>query len=206
MSAIFLYDLCLHTPRADCNALHSISVNTPELCLHTLRADCNRSISSMRQPPSTLPPHAPCRLQRAPYAECLSTGYFASTRSVQIATYDTSTAKKLHELCLHTLRADCNTAAGNPLQLYHTLPPHAPCRLQPHMRYTCLKKDSLPPHAPCRLQRVLRAAGSTEAFLCLHTLRADCNSTTSSPSKSMRLCLHTLRADCNNWTAYNGIG
>ena len=34
------------------------------LCLHTLRADCNKPRRFARTDERTLPPHAPCRLQR----------------------------------------------------------------------------------------------------------------------------------------------
>ena len=79
-------DLCLHTPRADCNRLagrpgvagrplppHAPcrlqQVRIPReaycivLCLHTPRADCNPRGGRTRRRNGALPPHAPCRLQ-----------------------------------------------------------------------------------------------------------------------------------------------
>ena len=102
----------------------------------------------------SLPPHAPCRLQPlcretqqsaivfastrsvqiATWLSCAAVatcGGFASTRSVQIATSLTIQTARPDALCLHTLRADCN----------HYRPR---ARTRPHP-------------------------------LCLHTLRADCN-------------------------------
>ena len=78
---------------------------------------------------------------------------FASTRSVQIATSTQFCFGIRVVLCLHTLRADCNKASrypmatdtdfastrsvqiatllsGEPVRTHHSLPPHAPCRLQ----------------------------------------------------------------------------
>ena len=103
----------------------------------------------------TLPPHAPCRLQR----------FFRALCRAHIV------------LCLHTPRADCNIFRLRSDTQTYTLPPHAPCRLQ---RASCLEQFdfedfastrpvqiataaaasspalffSLPPHAPCRLQQI----------------------------------------------------
>ena len=62
-----------------------------------------------RRNASTLPSHAPCRLQRPldPFAG------------------------RLALLCLHTLRADCNFSFFSRREMLVPLPPHAPCRLQP---------------------------------------------------------------------------
>ena len=126
------------------------------LCLHTLRADCNSSASRSAFSSSTLPPHAPCRLQRRglfvvvlksralpPHAPCRLQlpwcappwrgGGFASTRSVQIATR--------------------------------------------WMAALLFSVDTLPPHAPCRLQHGGKLVVQARLVLCLHTLRADCNGT-----------------------------
>ena len=56
--------LCLHTPRADCNKVAGQDVESVPLCLHTPRADCNAAVLSECHSLRTLPPHAPCRLQR----------------------------------------------------------------------------------------------------------------------------------------------
>ena len=77
---------------------------------------------------------------------------FASTRSAQIATLAAREEYKKQELCLHTLRADCNAiiivSGGRYKLCLHTL------------RADCNENDS----------RALR-----RRVLCLHTLRADCN-------------------------------
>ena len=78
------------------------------LCLHTLRADCNPHVYNQGVGGSPLPPHAPCRLQRVTTVLTTWTLSFASTRSVQIATRIKPFHRVGVELCLHTLRADCN--------------------------------------------------------------------------------------------------
>ena len=146
------------------------------LCLHTLRADCNAPLTPLRVA-------LPC---------------FASTRSVQIATFPFSPAVRCWFLCLHTLRADCNLRHFLHVAGVQALPPHAPCRLQRGISYpsfyrklfastrsvqiatcpACTRRwtpDPLPPHAPCRLQRIVPLVISYTPSLCLHTLRADCN-------------------------------
>ena len=125
------YSLCLHTLRADCNPPNRNKTSKPLLCLHTLRADCNNPANFHRCFPCALPPHAPCRLQQAPLACVAPKGAFASTRSVQIATMHracrnppmttlpphapcrlqrsiSADIDQDNNLCLHTLRADCN--------------------------------------------------------------------------------------------------
>ena len=83
-----------------------------------------------RRNASTLPSHAPCRLQRPldPFAG------------------------RLALLCLHTLRADCNFSFFSRREMLVPLPPHAPCRLQPLIDSRPAAERTLPPHAPCRLQ------------------------------------------------------
>ena len=105
-------------------------VESETLCLHTLRADCNRRAHARNGGKQSLPPHAPCRLQRvrvrtfvfvAGFASTRSVQIateriqvhshvvtFASTRSVQIATPCSCLSDGFLVLCLHTLRADCN--------------------------------------------------------------------------------------------------
>ena len=101
--------LCLHTLRADCNFTTAELIDEVLLCLHTPRADCNmeefvdvgiskifastrpvqiatKAIRNFGETVSSLPPHAPCRLQLLllhPVEGC-------------------------RFLCLHTPRADCN--------------------------------------------------------------------------------------------------
>ena len=218
-------------PHAPCRLQRIPTCNTDKkerlLCLHTLRADCNTSAAECAIIYLSLPPHAPCRLQHR----------------VSPLTSD------CHSLCLHTLRADCNFIKYNNfnvmsslpphapcrLQRYlpthfgksHTLPPHAPCRLQQqflsvrvvtsdfastrsvqiataHAANGVLSVKALPPHAPCRLQHHGRYLQQVQKFLCLHTLRADCNGLARNlRGVSCHLCLHTLRADCNGRNAQN---
>ena len=107
-----------------------------------------------RRNASTLPSHAPCRLQRPldPFAG------------------------RLALLCLHTLRADCNFSFFSRREMLVPLPPHAPCRLQPRgLSFRPRRLHSLPPHAPCRLQPSSTRRTCANTGLCLHTLRADCN-------------------------------
>ena len=124
-----------------------------------------------------MPPHAPCRLQPAMIATLspkktfastrsvqIATRFrklrhpsyrnFASTRSVQIATAPEKLAQLAVQLCLHTLRADCNSMRSASSENVGALPPHAPCRLQ---------------------HRFVDAQKAADKVLCLHTLRADCN-------------------------------
>ncbi len=122
--------LCLHTLRADCNGHCTAAGGCPRLCLHTLRADCNGVRRSWNMRFHALPPHAPCRLQRLTSPPPRRNAPFASTRSVQIATRHAAEHEIAAELCLHTLRADCNDAKPLPRKHPSTLPPHAPCRLQ----------------------------------------------------------------------------
>ena len=69
--AMSIWLLCLHTPRADCNGRRERpKTATKKLCLHTPRADCNAMGTGVAMPAWTLPPHAPCRLQRQKCTEC----------------------------------------------------------------------------------------------------------------------------------------
>ena len=148
----------------------------PPLCLHTLRADCNARRTRNAYQQGTLPPHAPCRLQHTILRRQKNYMNFASTRSVQIATTGQLTTELGNVLCLHTLRADCNTHhskkndncftfastrsvqiattanhqrdAGQDLCL-HTLRADCNIRKIDYIIHTL----TLPPHAPCRLQR-----------------------------------------------------
>ena len=190
-------DLCLHTPRADCNScfdvdrfpIHSLPPHAPcrlqhwrrqirtvriALCLHTPRADCNCGLVTGRTLPCSLPPHAPCRLQRQHYDRTRYHLLFASTRSVQIAT-----RKAVSMLCFLRfastrsvqiatgLCADCHQKRALCL---HTL--RADCNNPNNRR--ALHPCTLPPHAPCRLQ-LQNFINQFCRCLCLHTLRADCN-------------------------------
>ena len=146
--------LCLHTLRADCNGKEYRKPASHNLCLHTLRADCNDYMMHPRR----------------------SAKGFASTRSVQIATFRAFPKYHSAALCLHTLRADCN---GMQCRLHLLDGRFASTRsVQIATRYSApngLCVRPLPPHAPCRLQLRPLLANFHHAVLCLHTLRADCN-------------------------------
>ena len=169
-----------------------------ELCLHTLRADCNRQEARRSGAPHSLPPHAPCRLQLQPYrvaalvaALCLHT-LRADCNVIRLA------ISEWLALCLHTLRADCNASARRaPENLCAFASTRSVQIATPCTSWCHGCSSALPPHAPCRLQRLLYRVEALERKLCLHTLRADCNSCSPPCSYRMRLCLHTLRADCN---------
>ena len=147
--------LCLHTPRADCNAIRgrlaatALSLPPHAPCRLQPRWRCLPRLAR-----TALPPHAPCRLQRPIRTTKRYFPHFASTRPVQIATLHIRVQRAARILCLHTPRADCNTPRRADPCGWNTLPPHAPCRLQhDEMKYVFLDMVTLPPHAPCRLQR-----------------------------------------------------
>ena len=122
--------LCLHTPRADCNEERRNAMKYLHLCLHTLRADCN-GLSIVRMKLKCT--FASTRSVQIATVKSIGNRLhtiFASTRSVQIATRAHNLQYGFIQLCLHTLRADCN---GDFIHLHAAccaLPPHAPCRLQ----------------------------------------------------------------------------
>ena len=219
--------LCLHTLRADCNGtmtLFAASTCTlpphapcrlqhadgdkgnaePPLCLHTLRADCNKRTARFSQASCPLPPHAPCRLQRdcdgaegdgcalPPHAPC------------RLQRPTGNLCRVVSNLCLHTLRADCNGAKCLWRYNHLSLPPHAPCRLQrvSHLLHTSLCRSFASTRSVQIATVILELSNSTMP-LCLHTLRADCNRGRVRALPHFRLCLHTLRADCNGRNAQN---
>ena len=126
------------------------------LCLHTPRADCNVNLFQHQR---NLVFASTRSVQIATTVKFDFDAFgvrFASTRSVQIATGAAQSCVPQRKLCLHTLRADCNSPAGA-----RERDPARP----------------LPPHAPCRLQPARAGSGRPDRRLCLHTLRADCNPT-----------------------------
>ena len=126
-----LVNLCLHTPRADCNKEREQEKESQIIFASTRPVQIATSSNGGNSGTSPLPPHAPCRLQPAEKTSSNKQIAFASTRPVQIATRTGRTA-------------DCGSRA---------LPPHAPCRLQPIRMFWRRILSTLPPHAPCRLQR-----------------------------------------------------
>ena len=98
-----------------------------------------------------------------------------SARPVQIATGSVSpaiasaTALPPHAPCKLQL------AFRASLLISSSLPPHAPCKLQRIRRRYVHHAHPLPPHAPCKLQRVFPRSNGRTRWLCLHTLRANCN-------------------------------
>ena len=103
------------------------------------------------QPP--LPPHAPCRLQRWITHDVIPSIPLPPHAPCRLQHNPAPRCPYCGSLCLHTLRADCNCRAE---------------RMQ-------LSVMALPPHAPCRLQPDDAAIILSDTPLCLHTLRADCN-------------------------------
>ena len=220
-----------------------------ELCLHTPRADCNCTTPSKPTPARSLPPHAPCRLQpmrKSPVARTLT---FASTRPVQIATaialvkshkrqdfastrpVQIATRRRSHPLysacfastrpvqiatirkfkrnidmclCLHTPRADCNAFTKLAYKNLGHFASTRPVQIATEINLDAVRIIALCLHTP-------RADCNTEAMiayqsgirLCLHTPRADCNASPLSSSILRMLCLHTPRADCNGRNAQN---
>ena len=168
--------LCLHTPRADCNAIPHVTPSfLSKLCLHTPRADCNPQYVDVVYTYTALCLHTPradCNARCADLGLCCS---FASTRPVQIATR-------------RSVRTAPNLvfASTRPVQIA-TL----------HAAASELGCTPLPPHAPCRLQRQLATELGNVETLCLHTPRADCNGSGCAHHEESMLCLHTPRADCN---------
>ena len=145
--------LCLHTLRADCNwrtcrnsnGQRSLPPHAPCRLQQRARRLCDHA--------AALPPRAPCRLQRirgsppnrhrplclhALRADCnifstlrkSSRFFFASTRSVQIATvgsaYNEPTAHFASTRSVQIATAELSTTYST----HGALPPRAPCRLQ----------------------------------------------------------------------------
>ena len=123
---------------------------------------------------------------------------FASTRSVQIATFSVADFSIVDELCLHTLRADCNGidkikrlspknfASTRSVQIA-TVP--AGCCTTISVNFASTRS--------VQIATPMDFIIAPSVDLCLHTLRADCNGVATALSSVGILCLHTLRADCN---------
>ena len=170
-------ELCLHTLRADCNAIIIVSGGRYKLCLHTLRADCNshRRVFLVYGCP------------------------FASTRSAQIATYRYLMLAYIDRtLPPHAPRRLQRGGRIPTLYTPATLPPHAPRRLQP-------RKEGLYADAACLCLHTLRAdcnAGMEVSMPCLNHFASTRSAQIATPPQRAEiilddLCLHTLRADCN---------
>ena len=168
--------LCLHTPRADCNRAGAVfHAWRGQLCLHTPRADCNDRFAPRSAISRTLPPHAPCRLQPSTFVSSVPLAFFASTRPVQIATRLVALILADGILCLHTPRADCNDRFAPRSAISRTLPPHAPCRLQPSTFVSSVPLAFFASTRPVQIATRLVALILADGILCLHTPRADCN-------------------------------
>ena len=169
-------DLCLHTPRADCNHLQPV------------KSTKSRNFASTRS----------VQIATSSCQSCHVILVFASTRSVQIATFFLLSDFEVYALCLHTLRADCNLlfvlrrdyigifASTRSVQIAtcdiivsvkgrYTLPPHAPCRLQPIPDGSSFRRTTFASTRSVQIATFTGMAGDGLALLCLHTLRADCN-------------------------------
>ena len=154
------------------------------LCLHTPRADCNAADTHGAVLLQTLPPHAPCRLQRSRRSARVVVMHFASTRPVQIATKRAN--KEPYSLLF---------ASTRPVQIATAT---CCCRWR-SMQTLCLHT----PRADCNL--VLREIALRGTNLCLHTPRADCNGRGDLDAVFIVLCLHTPRADCNTSSRLTSI-
>ena len=124
--------LCLHTLRADCNGKEYRKPASHNLCLHTLRADCNEPRQFLVIP--------------------------------------------AYLLCLHTLRADCNSRTIFSSRPYKAFASTRSVQIATRGAVPApYSRNTLPPHAPCRLQPHSTMSPALFLLLCLHTLRADCN-------------------------------
>ena len=101
------------------------------LCLHTLRADCNGLSIVRMKLKCTFASTRPVQIATKKCNQDAQDKSFASTRPVQIATPIPLDMADDIELCLHTPRADCNCTTPSKPTPARSLPPHAPCRLQP---------------------------------------------------------------------------
>ena len=146
--------LCLHTPRADCNEERRNAMKYLHLCLHTLRADCN-GLSIVRMK-----------------LKCT----FASTRSVQIATVK-SIGNRLHTIFASTRSVQIATQWQVGLHVRQgSLPPHAPCRLQPFIACSAFASSLFfASTRSVQIATIMASEVKSTYCLCLHTLRADCN-------------------------------
>ena len=78
-------------------------------------------------------------------------GYFASARSMRIASGSAHRIQATQSLCLSTFHADCIQKQSSGMAYAETLPQHVPCGL--HLRCPQAVPDSraLPQHVPCGL-------------------------------------------------------
>ena len=169
-----------------------------------------------------LPPHAPCRLQRfrpkilhCDIALCLHTlRADCNAHSIRdLIAYDW--------LCLHTLRADCNACGALLCAVRDTLPPHAPCRLQPsgstrrtsEFSFASTRSVQIATRTATHKRRHESFASTRSVQIATgvgdHTARTLRFASTRSVQIATErlvdimadviLCLHTLRADCNDY-------
>ena len=87
------------------------------LCLHTLRADCNRSCLPCPSLVYPLPPHAPCRLQRTGVPESSKPRALPPHAPCRLQPVLEEATLNAKQLCLHTLRADCNKTRMKKIKL-----------------------------------------------------------------------------------------
>ena len=123
----------------------------------------------------TLPPHAPCRLQRFLCRNFLFQPPLPPHAPCRLQRVISRRAPATFSLCLHTLRADCNRrdvafTIRNP-----PLPPHAPCRLQLSRRRGVLTPTCFASTRSVQIATVRQRHPRAGKHLCLHTLRTDCN-------------------------------
>ena len=166
-------------PHAPCrlqrfiNSTDEIEVH---LCLHTPRADCNQKMQSRcaRQVLCLHTPRADCNI-----SPCVVKG-------------------KEYRLCLHTPRADCNCTTPSKPTPARSLPPHAPCRLQPMRKSPVARTLTFASTRPVQIATAIALVKShkRQDFASTRPVQiATCGKEFT--RIRLNLCLHTPRADCN---------
>ncbi len=91
------YPLCLSTFHADCIRKHSSYTPRTKLCLSTFHADCIVALSRLAIGSKTLPQHVPCGLHQIRLQIPTVRSFFASARSMRIASANMH--KNIRGLC-----------------------------------------------------------------------------------------------------------
>ena len=176
--------LCLHTLRADCNEIPSYSdvfgedfASTRSVQIATPR------LTRAGSGTGPLPPHAPCRLQQG--------------RQLAGAACQTLPP---HAPCRLQPRLHSTATKSRPL------PPHAPCRLQRGCHPRAARPGGF---ASTRsVQIATRSSVSSihwqQSFASTRSVQIATRRTMPGGA-AIFLCLHTLRADCNGRNAQNAI-
>ncbi len=219
--------LCLHTLRADCNGLSIVRMklkctfaSTRPVQIATKK--CNQDAQD-KSFASTRPVQIATSLLVSLKVKSIG---FASTRPVQIATPIPLDMADDIELCLHTPRADCNCTTPSKPTPARSLPPHAPCRLQPMRKSPVARTLTFASTRPVQIATAIALVKShkRQDFASTrpvqiatrrrsHPLYSACFASTRPVQIATRLifqfvinlllCLHTPRADCNGRNAQN---